>query len=148
MVVVGRRVIEEAKRLTMPPLLELRGDRHARPGRDLSSSEAFSASLGLPFDQLELTELIGGGGFGQVYRGVWRGTPVAIKVLDNVAQRDLDEDLAADFRAEVLMLAALRHPNVCLFMGACMVPPNRAIVTELLTRGSLWEALREDRIPE
>ena len=61
--------------------------------------------------------------------------------------RDLDEELAADFRAEVLMLAALRHPNVCLFMGACMVPPNRAIVTELLTRGSLWEALRADRVP-
>lgn len=45
------------------------------------------------------------------------------------------------------MLAALRHPNVCLFMGACMVPPNRAIVTELLTRGSLWEALRADTLP-
>ena len=27
-------------------------------------------------------------------------------------------------------------------MGACMDPPNRAIVTELVTRGSLWEVLR------
>lgn len=61
--------------------------------------------------------------------------------------RDLDDELAADFSAEVLMLAALRHPNVCLFMGACVVPPNRAIVTELLTRGSLWEALRDDALP-
>ena len=39
---------------------------HGRAGRDLSSSEAFAASLDLPFDQLELGELIGGGGFGQV----------------------------------------------------------------------------------
>ncbi|CAM9212307.1 unnamed protein product [Laminaria digitata] len=118
-----------------------------RAGRDLTSSEAFAASLELPFQKLELGELIGGGGFGQVYRGVWRGTPVAIKVLVPVAQRELDDELAADFSAEVLMLAALRHPNVCLFMGACMVPPNRAIVTELLTRGSLWEALRTDTLP-
>lgn len=55
--------------------------------------------------------------------------------------------MSADFSAEVLMLAALRHPNVCLFMGACMVPPNRAIVTELVTRGSLWEALRDQKLP-
>lgn len=45
------------------------------------------------------------------------------------------------------MLAALRHPNVCLFMGACVVPPNRAIVTELVSRGSLWEALRDGNLP-
>lgn len=61
--------------------------------------------------------------------------------------RDLDDELSADFGAEVQMLAALRHPNVCLFMGACVVPPNRAIVTELVSRGSLWEALRDDNLP-
>lgn len=37
-----------------------------RPGRDLTSSEAFAASLELPFQKLELGDLIGGGGFGQV----------------------------------------------------------------------------------
>jgi hypothetical protein len=59
----------------------------------------------------------------------------------------LDDDIAADFQAEVLMLAALRHPNVCLFMAACMTAPNRAIVTELVTRGSLWQALKNDDLP-
>lgn len=62
--------------------------------------------------------------------------------------RALDDELAMDFRGEVLMLAALRHPNVCLFMGACLTPPNRAIVTEILNRGSLWEALRNNRLPQ
>lgn len=37
-----------------------------RSGRDLSSADAFKASLDLPFHELELTKLIGGGGFGQV----------------------------------------------------------------------------------
>src|SRR3546814_4608722 len=40
------------------------------------------------------------------------------------------------------MLARLRHPNVCLFMGASLAAPNRAIVMELVQRGSIWEVLR------
>lgn len=32
---------------------------------------------------------------------------------------------------------------MCLFLAACLDPPNRAIVTELVTRGSLWDALRQ-----
>jgi len=36
----------------------------------------------------------------------------------------------------------MRHPNVCLYMGACVEPPNLAIVTELAAHGSLWDALR------
>ena len=40
------------------------------------------------------------------------------------------------------MLAQLRHPNICLFLGVCLEPPHRAIVTELVSRGSLWDCLR------
>ena len=36
----------------------------------------------------------------------------------------------------------MRHPNICLYMGACLKPPNRAIITELASNGSLWDALR------
>ncbi len=36
----------------------------------------------------------------------------------------------------------MRHPNICLYMGACLEPPNRAIVTELAANGSVWDALR------
>lgn len=36
----------------------------------------------------------------------------------------------------------MRHPNICLYMGACLTPPNRAIITELAANGSLWDALR------
>ena len=45
------------------------------------------------------------------------------------------------------MLARLRHPNVCLFLGCCLQPPScYAIVTELVPRGSLWDVLREPRL--
>lgn len=41
----------------------------------------------------------------------------------------------------------MRHPNVCLYMGACVDPPNRAIVIELAANGSVWDALRLPLMP-
>jgi hypothetical protein len=39
---------------------------------------------------VEFEDVIGGGGFGQVYKGVWNHTPVALKVLkqDDVVPRE------------------------------------------------------------
>lgn len=39
---------------------------------------------------------------------------------------------------EVGIMMRLRHPNVLLFMGACMKPPNLCIVSQFLPRGSLF----------
>ena len=89
-----------------------------------------------------LEHVIGGGAFGQVWLGNWHGTPVAVKVLSAICQRNLPNHILQSFEDEVAMLARLRHPNICLYMGAILEPPNRAIITELVTRGSLWEVLR------
>lgn len=37
----------------------------------------------------------------------------------------------------------LRHPNIVLFMGAVTQPPNLSIVTEYLSRGSLYRLLHK-----
>lgn len=37
-----------------------------------------------------------------------------------------------------------RHPNVVLFMGAVTTPPNFAIITEVLPRGSLFRLLHSN----
>ncbi|KAL6564966.1 copper transport protein ctr1 [Orobanche minor] len=37
----------------------------------------------------------------------------------------------------------LRHPNIVLFMGAVTEPPNLSIVTEYLSRGSLYRLLHK-----
>lgn len=104
-----------------------------------------SVDVNLPsilLSDLSLEHVLGGGSFGQVWKGSWRGTPVAVKVLSPVCQASLPEKLSVAFNDEVAMLARLRHPNICLFMGACLAPPNRAIVTEFVARGSLWDVLR------
>ena len=111
---------------------------------DLTTATDASSSLGtIDFSELQLTEVIGGGGFGQVWRATWRGTPIAVKVLTGAAQSQrVPRSVLEEFAAELNVLSGCRHPNVCLYMGACLEPPHRAIVTELAVHGSVWDALR------
>ncbi|KAL6578953.1 copper transport protein ctr1 [Orobanche minor] len=43
----------------------------------------------------------------------------------------------------VAIMKRLRHPNIVLFMGAVTEPPNLSIVTEYLSRGSLYRLLHK-----
>lgn len=105
-----------------------------------TSNTAKTPSMSL--EDLHLTHVLGGGSFGQVWQGYWKGTPVAVKILSHVSQVTVPADIVSAFESEVAMLASLRHPNICLYMGACLTLPNRAIITELVSRGSLWNVLR------
>lgn len=102
--------------------------------------------ISLNMKEITLEHVIGGGAFGQVWRASWHGTPVAVKVLSSVCQKQVPQALLQAFMDEIQMLARMRHPNICLFMGAALQPPNRAIVTELVSRGSLWDVLRTSDI--
>lgn len=147
----------EASMLPLQPA----GDTSATAETALNTEErprirnmAYSAYPTLDLKDLSLLDIIGGGGFGQVWRGTWGGTPVAVKLLSNLllpvgagnnANSPPNAEQAAlltAFEEEVSMLAQLRHPNICLFLGVCLEPPHRAIVTELVSRGSLWDCLR------
>ncbi|CAJ1942400.1 unnamed protein product [Cylindrotheca closterium] len=113
--------------------------------KKLTNATNATASLQgyIHFDELKLVEVIGGGGFGQVWRASWRGTPVAVKVLTGGAQNQhVAKSILEEFKAEINLLKGMRHPNICLYMGACVHPPNRAIITELAANGSVWDALR------
>ncbi|GLC53675.1 hypothetical protein PLESTB_000775200 [Pleodorina starrii] len=86
-----------------------------------------SSSYQIPYEDLEVQDQIGGGGFSLVYRGFWKGTPVAIKKWFDPNH---SEQMVQEFREEVMTLAELRHPHVMQFLGACMKPPHLAMVTE------------------
>ena len=99
--------------------------------RALSSAEAgvpaASPALEIPFDELDIRDQIGGGGFSVVYRAFWRGTPVAVK---RWLDPDLNERVVSEFRAEVMTMQNLRHPHCVQLVGACSVRPNLCIVME------------------
>ena len=106
--------------------------------------------------EIILEGIIGGGGFGSVWKGKWRGTPVAIKVLDlNESVTATDEDLDFDedeevkakimtFQSEIQLLKRLRHPNICLFLGYEHNEREKqwGLVMELCANGSVWDCLR------
>ena len=114
--------------------------RHRRDARVPVLSAVTSQQLEIAFDSIALGRLVGEGAFGKVYKAKWRGTAVAVKTL---AVHQLSPEVVRDFRDEIAVLSSLRHPNILLFMGACTTAPNYAIVTELMSRGSVWDLLHD-----
>ncbi|XP_038047197.1 dual specificity protein kinase shkE-like [Patiria miniata] len=89
------------------------------------------------FEEIDILEKIGHGGFGDVHFGKYKGTVVAVKKLrvQRVSQRRLRQ-----FQEEVEILCRLDHPHIVRFIGASIVTPNLAILLEYMQK-SLYEAL-------
>ncbi|KAF9669439.1 hypothetical protein SADUNF_Sadunf14G0107700 [Salix dunnii] len=88
----------------------------------------------IDFSELTVGTRVGIGFFGEVFRGLWNGTEVAVKVF---LEQDLTAENMEDFCNEISILSRLRHPNVILFLGACTKPPRLSMVTEYMEMGSL-----------
>jgi serine/threonine protein kinase len=86
---------------------------------------------------IEMLDLTGSGGFGKVYRGLWAGTEVAVKLLHN---QDMSKKLLDEMKAEVQVLQQLHHPNIVMLMGMCTKPPNVSIITEFLGKAGKPDA--------
>jgi len=99
------------------------------------------------YDELTIKGKIGEGGYGQVYEGIFSGTQVAIK---EYGKRKLLGKAAEDFVKEVEVISSLRHPNVILYMGACIHEKKYLMITEYLEKGSLFDHLHKEhsKIPE
>lgn len=124
----------------------------------------------IPYNELGFQDVIGEGGFGQVFRATWCGTTVAVKVLKqkgsghrghlgDLIQRGLKDALSATaaprisadminrFSQEVTILRSLHHPNLVMFLGAS-IAPRLCMVSEYMEGGSLYELLyKKKRIP-
>ncbi|GKV37559.1 hypothetical protein SLEP1_g45579 [Rubroshorea leprosula] len=138
----SRQISIEMSELSPPPNVaqtnvQTRGSifQTKNVGKD---SRIVEDGLDIPWSDLILKERIGSGSFGTVHRAEWHGSDVAVKIL---MEQDLHAERYKEFLREVAIMKRLRHPNIVLFMGAVTQPPNLSIVTEYLSRGSLFRLL-------
>jgi len=102
----------------------------------------------IKFQDLQLLSRIGQGSFGEVWQGRWRSTDVAVKRVWGLhGSFEEAAHAATEFEREITMLSQLRHPNVVMFLGACRVPPDIALVMEYCPRGTLHRLLHRSSVP-
>ena len=80
----------------------------------------------------EVTDMLGKGGMGEVYRArdTKLGREVAIKVLPSEFSQDAER--LARLEREARMLAALNHPNIAAIYGLEQSDQTRFLVLELV----------------
>lgn len=115
---------------------------------DLRRSSAANPLIVFTFDELKtITDnfrqdhMLGGGGFGSVFKGFisedlkkgLQPIPVAVKVHDG----DNSFQGHREWLAEVIFLGQLSHPNLVKLIGYCCEDEHRMLVYEYMARGSV-----------
>lgn len=87
-------------------------------------------------------EKIASGAFGDLFKGVFCGQDVAIKILRGVQDNSVQYQ---EFLQEVAIMRKVRHRNVVQFIGACTKKPHLCIVFEYMKGGSVYDRLRSEK---
>ena len=111
--------------------------------KSLKRTRTLRPCFEINYEELKFEKEIAQGAFGQIFRGKWRETTVAIKLLKKNLMK---EETIKDFLNECYAMESLRHPNIVMFMGACTKFPNLAIVLEYCPNKSLWSLLQNKNI--
>ncbi|KAK4422227.1 putative serine/threonine-protein kinase SIS8 [Sesamum alatum] len=138
----GRELVDYSEN-TEAMLVPCSDQLDANKTHNVQMDPVLSGVAEILWEDLQIGERIGIGSYGEVYRGEWNGTEVAVKKFMN---QDISGDALTQFKCEIEIMLRLRHPNVVLFMGAVTRPPNMSILTEFLPRGSLYKLLHRPNI--
>ncbi|XP_048438334.1 G-type lectin S-receptor-like serine/threonine-protein kinase At1g61480 isoform X1 [Pyrus x bretschneideri] len=80
-----------------------------------------------------ITNKLGEGGFGAVYRGkLEEGKEVAVKRLSSCSGQGVEE-----FKNEMLLISKLQHKNLVRLMGCCIKDDEKLIIYEFMQNKSL-----------
>ncbi|CAM4959577.1 unnamed protein product [Rotaria socialis] len=98
--------------------------------------------LHIPGHDLESEELIGQGGFADVYRGTWLSQHHRVAIKE-IRITHLMDDVRQDFLYEISAMCKIRFDHVLNIFGACIEPNYYAIVVEYMSLGSLFNVLQK-----
>ncbi|CAI0396094.1 unnamed protein product [Linum tenue] len=118
------------------------GSSHGRSviGKELSNDAKYG-DWEIDRRLLKIGERIASGSCGDLFRGVYIGQDVAIKIL---RAEHLSASQEEEFSQEVSILREVQHINVVRFVGASTRSPHLCIVTEYMPGGSLYDYLHEN----
>jgi len=119
--------------------------------QDWMSSSSSGSGSGLPLllqrtiaRQISLKECIGKGSFGEVQRGVWRGSNVAVKIFSSLDEKSWVREV------EVYQTSMLRHENILGFIAADNKDNGTCtqlwLITHYMERGSLYDFLSTNSV--
>ncbi|KAI9119412.1 hypothetical protein K1719_010087 [Acacia pycnantha] len=139
-------------------------DRHLSKVLSRASSGEKKEDWEIDYSKLDIKRAIDHGAYGTVYRGLYDGQDVAVKIFD---WKDTDADAAAiraSFHQEVAAWHKLNHPNVTKFVGASLgnsyvkisseqtsgevysfIPAQACCVLEFVPGGTLKKLLMKNR---
>ncbi|KAL1465248.1 hypothetical protein WDU94_004832 [Cyamophila willieti] len=122
----------------------------------LASSNVNMNMLGctprIPYDELKVAtnhwnqnNILGKGGFGIVYKGLWKKTHIAIKVLKVQKRNRLEKELSKmeqeQSLRELKYLNSCRHDNILPLYGICFESGKYCLIYQYMKNGSLEDRL-------
>lgn len=127
---------EEAK-ISVPPAM-----RHSRTGSNVDAQQQLAQVPNkewlTTYNDLAFRELLGHGSFGEVWLCDYKGREVAVKKI-----RVQSEAHIHAFHREVTIMAAVQHPYLVKFLGACADKEHVCIIMEACPAGTLSSLLKD-----
>ncbi|CAM6121953.1 unnamed protein product [Calypogeia fissa] len=111
--------------------------QHPEPSKVFTYNELKDATSGF-----SPSNLLGEGGFGQVYKGTIDGNLVAVKMLKIGSKQG-----ERQFRAEVDIISRVHHRHLVSLVGYCISDNHRLLVYRFVPNGTLEEALHGEGKP-
>jgi len=129
--------------------IPMSGPRPTLSGRDVDLPLPEELAKLLPVGAYEVTNFLGAGGMGAVYKGtqIRLKRPVAIKIM----RRDVgkDHDFEARFEREAQAMAKLNHPNIISVIDFGEAGPDYLfIVMELVDGTDLMDVIRSKQMTQ
>ena len=93
-------------------------------------------------NEIQWLNKISSGTFARVYKGVYDGKVVAVKMLKG----KLDEKMISEFRKEFRIFKAVHHPNILECYGVCLEHNKLSYVMEYCARGSLLHVMTDPNL--
>ncbi|KAM3699593.1 hypothetical protein ACJW31_05G037200 [Castanea mollissima] len=103
------------------------------------------ATIAYATDNFSVKNVLGKGGFGQVYKGILtegqENKEIAVKRLSAYSRQGLHE-----FKNEVLSISKLQHRNLLKILGCCIQEEERMLIFEYMPNKSLDSFIFDSRL--